>query len=254
MGAVGELLERKDRPAYTRFERVAVEDKAASKREGKYVAVDVELALITPPYSKDVFKIKVPQWMDNMKQDVHNGRMPQAWMDDYLEAYRRWKAGLEIPLNGTAIKGWGVISPAQQETLLRMNILTVEDLAGINDEGVQRIGMGGMDLRNKATAWLAQLKDKGPLTQENAALKAENVVLRANVASLKEKVDYISAQIRAANTENTHARDAAYPVAQPAPAAIDASEILDDEPEAPGAKKEPTVRPAVPPKKVEAEL
>ena len=219
MSAVGEMLERKDRPAYVRFERVPVEDRAASIAAGHYVAKDVDFALITPPYSKDVFKIKVVQWLANMKQDVSNDRMPQQWADQYHDAYKRWQNGQEIPLNGVAIKGWGVISPAQQETLVRMNVLTVEDLAAINDEGLHRIGMGASELRNKAKSWLAQLKDKGPLTVEMAALKTQNAVLLDSVASLKKQVEALMAQISAANA------------AGPAPQeAITASDLLDDSP------------------------
>lgn len=198
MSNVADLVDRKERPAYVRFERIAVEDKAASVSQGRYVAREIDMALITPPYSKDVFKIKVPQWIANMKQDVQNNRLPEAWMDDYIAAYEKWKKGEEIPLNGIAIKGWGVISLSQQETLIRMNVLTVEDLAAINDEGIKRIGMGGMDLKNKAQAWLAQLKDKGPLTQEMASIKAENSLLKSNVETLTRQVGELLAQAKMA--------------------------------------------------------
>jgi len=89
MNTVGDVNSREDRPAYVRFEIVPVEDKAASEAAGHYVGRDVEYALITPPYSKDIFKIKVPQWKVNMKQDVANGRLPEAWMDKYLDAYAK---------------------------------------------------------------------------------------------------------------------------------------------------------------------
>lgn len=194
MSAVGMVAERDERPALVRFERVAVEDKAAGLKAGHYVGRDVDFALITPPYSKDVFKTKIPQWFSNMEQDVANGRLPEKWRDDYKQAYERWKNGQEIPLNGVPIRGWGVISPAQQETLTRMNILTVEDLAHVNDEGIRRIGMGAMELKNKASAWLSQLTDKGPLTQEIASLKAENVVLKASIESLEKRLEILLRQ------------------------------------------------------------
>lgn len=180
-----ELMERTDRPAYVRFAREAVEDKAASLAAGKYVAKDQDFALITPPYSKDVIKIKVKQWFDNMEGDVRNDRLPQAWLEKYKEAYRMFQNGQEMPVNGTAIRGWGVISPAQQEGLLRMNILTVEDLSTVNDEGLRRIGMGSVELKNKARSWLAQLSDKGPLTVENANLRQQVAVLTGTVETLQ---------------------------------------------------------------------
>lgn len=198
MASVGDVAERNDRPAYVRFERVAVEDKPATLASGRYAAKDVDFALITPPYSRDVVRIKVSQWLLNLDQDVRNDRIPEAWADKYKEAYGRFKNGQEQPVTGTAIRGWGVISPAQQETLVRMNVLTVEDLAGINDEGMRRIGMGGVELKNKAKAWLSQLSDKGPLTEENAALKAENERLMIANEALTETVKALKGQIPAA--------------------------------------------------------
>lgn len=219
MSAVGELVDRKERPAYVRFERLAVEDKRASLEAGHYVARDVDYALITPPYSKDVFKIKVAQWLPDLKQQVHNQRIPQEWADDYEKAYRAWQNGQEMPLKGSPIKGWGVLSPAQQETLIRMNILTVEDLAGINDEGIRRIGMGAVDLKTKAMAWLAQLNDKGPLTQEIAAVKSENAILKSSVETLTRRVEELMAKVKSPVPEE--------PVVVAA-AAISAADILDE--------------------------
>ena len=226
--SVGELLDRKDRPAYVRFERVPVEDMAASKSAGHYVARDVDYALITPPYSKDVFKIKVEQWKMNMKQDVHNQRMPEEWMVNYLKAYEMWRNGQEMPLSGTPIKGWGVISPAQQETLIRMMVLTVEDLAAINDEGVKRVGMGGLDLKNKAVAWLSQLNDKGPLTQEIAAVKKENDILKSSVETLTRQVSELTMLVKTQQNSPALQRE---PIAENR--VISSSDIIDDDPPAP---------------------
>ena len=221
MSIVGAVNDREDRPAYVRFEALAVEDKPASLKAGHYIAKDVEYALITPPYSKDIFKIKVQQWKDNMRQDVANGRLPEQWMDMYLNAYKKWKEGQDVPLNGTPIKGWGVISPAQQETLIRMSILTVEDLAAANEEGMRRIGMGALELKNKAKGWLAQLNDKGPLTQEISAVRAENDLLKASVASLQKQVEGLMEHVKH-DTRQTYAPPAAQEES------ITASDILDD--------------------------
>jgi hypothetical protein len=188
MGIVGGLPERTDRKAYVRFELVPAEDKPASLLAGRYIAKDVEFALTSPPYSKDVVRQKVTTWLTTMEDNVRNDRLPRQWQDEYLADLAAWRKGQDIPLQGTAIRGWGVISPAQQENLIRINILTVEDLAGINDEGARRIGMGSLDLKNKAVAWLAQLTDKGPLTQEIASVKQENATLKASLATLEEQV------------------------------------------------------------------
>lgn len=181
--------QRDDRPAYVRFERVAVEDIAASLAAGHYVAKDVDMALITPPYSKDVMKYKVKNWFDILDQDVRNNRIPQKWLDNYKEAYKAFQNGQEMPVNGTPVRGWGVISPALQETLIKMNVLTVEDLAAMNDEGIKRIGMGGIDLKNKAKAWLLQLKDNGALALQMAELQKKFANQEAVINNQTEKLE-----------------------------------------------------------------
>jgi hypothetical protein len=173
---------------YVRFERRAVEDKAASLEAGQYIAKDIDYALITPPYSKDVMVYKVANWFDQLKVDLSNDRLPHEWFDKWKKAYQLWQDGQEMPLEGTAIKGWGVISPAQQETLIKMNVFTVELLADINDEGLRRVGMGALDLKNKAGAWLKQLKSKGPATVEIAELKNKNKQLEGTIESLLSRI------------------------------------------------------------------
>ncbi len=135
----------------------------------------------------------------NMEQDVTNGRMPAEWRDRYVLQLEAWRNGQELPPEGTPIRGWGVISPAQQEMLTRINILTVEDLAGVNDEGLRRIGMGALDLKNKAVAWMAQLADKGPLTIEVAGLKAENASLRTSIETMSAQLKALESKIISGN-------------------------------------------------------
>lgn len=193
--SVGELINREERPAYVRFERRPIEDKAASIREGRYVAKDVDFALVTPPYSKDCVEYKVEQWIANMERNVRDGRIPDKWADQWRASYKSWKNGQEMPLSGTPIKGWGVLSPAQQQTLIAMNCLTVEDLAGINDEGLRRIGMGAVELRDKAKNWLASVKDHGAVTVQLAAMEQENRTLSATVDSLTAQVEALKNMI-----------------------------------------------------------
>ena len=184
---IGDFQDRKDRPAYVKFEVRAVENVAASNREGRYVANDVEFVLLTPPYSKDVLIFEVDTWFSNMKQDVDNGRLPREWADNYRKQYDFWKQGLEAPLDGTPIRGWQLASPAQQEALIRMNVRTVEDLAGMNDDGIRRFGMGGTEMRNKARAWLAQ-SDTGKSAARMSELEAENERLKRDIADLREAI------------------------------------------------------------------
>jgi len=252
MSSVGDVMSREERPPLVRFERRPVENVAESVKQGRYVATDVDFALVTPPYSKDCIVHKVSSWLEIVKKNVRDGRTPQSWLDQWKELYRRWQNGQEMPLNGTPIKGWGVISPAQQEMLININCMTVEDLAVVNDEGIRRIGIGAMELKNKAVAWLASMKDHGAVTQKMAALEHENTTLKTSLDTLQRQVEMLKAMIPQQHAEV---------VVQRAPSEITADELLDgnvplvtsymrgtSEPVA----QEPPKRRGRPPKQVEA--
>jgi hypothetical protein len=193
--SVGDLVNREERPAYVQFERRAIEDKAASIRDGTYRAKDVDFALVTPPYSKDCVEQKVDQWLINMERNVRDGRVPETWANQWKEALKRWREGQEMPVNGTPIKGWGVISPAQQATIIGINCRTVEDLAAINDEGIRRLGMGAIELRDKAKAWLASMNEHGSVAVKMAAIEQENRMLKSSLETMAKQIDALKTML-----------------------------------------------------------
>lgn len=186
----------KEKMPYVTFKREAEEDMKASREKGRYVPVDVDYACITTPGTKDVLFERLPEFWDKKWDEVRNGRCPQAWLDKWKADYDRFKAGQEIPADGTPIRGWAMISPAQQEAIIRANILTVEDMATANDSALQMIGMGAVNVRYKAEAWLKQAKAKGPLTQEMAAVKKERDSLKIQVETLEKQVEKLKAQLK----------------------------------------------------------
>lgn len=218
MSVVDSVIDRKEIAPFVRFERLAVEDKAKSAQMGRYVAKDVDYALITAPYSKDVFKQKVGDWFEQLKRDAQGGKVAPEWIEKYQRQYDAWRNGQELPPEGTAIRGWGVISPAQQNELIRMNILTVETLANINAEGLTRIGMGAVELKTKANAWLAQLNDKGPLTLKIAETEKQNELLKGQVDVLQKQVE---ALMKAIKTDE--------PVPHETSTEITADDLIDDD-------------------------
>lgn len=195
--AVADMVEQKERPAHVRFETRTIEDKKETLKQGKYVGKDVDYALITPPYSKDCVEFTVDRWLEQNETYVRQGRLPKEWHDQWKQAYLSWKQGKEIPLNGTSVKNWPALSPTQVKTLLSVGIYTIEDLAGCNDEGLRRIGMGATKLRNLAMAWMKDHEDHGSMVMESAELKQENERLKAQVEELSEKFNQANQQLMA---------------------------------------------------------
>lgn len=184
-----------DRMAYVRFEKRGVEDREASIKAGHYVAKDVEYAIITPPGSKDEVEKVVSEWFQQLKSQVQAGRLPPQFEATYRQAYEFWRRGEEIPVQGTPLKGWPVLSPAQQKNCLNANIRTVEDLAQANGEALARMGMGGVEMKQKAEAWLKAATNLGTVVAENAALKARVRDLEAQVEGLEKRNAALAAQI-----------------------------------------------------------
>ena len=195
--AVNDLVDRDDRPAYVKFERVAVEDKAATLAAGRSVSKDVDYALITPPYSKDCVRLKIQRWRDTNRYEAKMGRLPQKWLEQWEQMYEAFQNGQEIPLNGTPIKEWSAISPAQIKNLIAIGIYTVEDLAQANAQGMQRIGMGANGLKRTAVNWLASADDNGKVALRITQLETEKERNDLTIESLTEKVEKLSAQLEA---------------------------------------------------------
>jgi len=193
--SVGEMLDRDvERPAYVRFEKRAVKDNEASLKAGHYVSKDVDWVMVTPPYSKDCYENKALLWLNQAEENANSGRIPRKHFESWKQAYEAWKRDEEPPLDGTSIKDWNALSPAQCKNILSSGCRTIEDLAQINDEGMRRLGMGAVDLKKKAVTWLQAAKDHGPLINQVSQLQKENEQLKGSLDALQEQVRLLTAQ------------------------------------------------------------
>lgn len=181
-----------DRPPYIRFETRAVEDRARSITSGKYETKDVDYVILMRPGSRDTVEKLATDFLSDWHRKAMDNQIPNSWYAEAKQGYEMWKSGQELPTSGTPIKGWPVLSPSQQQNLLNAGIRSVEDLASLPDGSLHMVGIGGMDMKRKAAAWLAEAQAKGALTQQNAALQAQidalvenNRVMAAELAALK---------------------------------------------------------------------
>ena len=217
-----DLMTRAGKPAFITFHTVPRHLPAQSQREGRYIARDVDMVTVRQIGATDSVVFEVDGWLAQNKIEVSNGRLPKDHADLYATSYERWKSGQELPLEGTPIKTWPVISPAQVEALVRVGLRTVEDLASLNDEGLRKIGMGAVELRQKAKAWMAAAQDKGKLTQDMTALQRTNEQLHNTVATLTAKMEALQAEMKA--TKKTKGRKRA----EDAESDISASDLIDE--------------------------
>jgi hypothetical protein len=183
-----ESLQPQVRPPYVAFERKAVEDRALTLSRGIMTMKDVDMVYVTPIGTRDRLEKTVEGWLEGLKMQVANGRIPQTWIVQYTQAYEAWKNGQEVPLQGTPIRGWSLLSPAQQDNIIRANVRTVEDLAQANEESLGRIGMGAVTLKETAAQWIKAQTGPGKLVQENVALKAKVAGLEVRLETLTKQI------------------------------------------------------------------
>lgn len=183
----------KERPPFVTFEVRAEEDRQASIESGQYKAKDVDYALITPAGSKDRVERVVSEWFEYLREQVAQGRFPAEWLEGFKHKYKLWKEGQELPVDGTPVKTWSAISPAQCKLLLDLNVRTVEDLAVANEELLGRIGMGARALQATARDWLATAKDVGSAAARLTATQAELEAALARIKSLEAQVTQLQA-------------------------------------------------------------
>lgn len=189
----------KGNPPYVMFETRAVEDRDESIKQGKAMSKDVEYALITPMGSKDRVERVVSEWFEMLEKEVQDGRFPKAWLDGFKQSYTAWKNDQEVPLEGTSIKQWTYLSPAQVKNLLVWHIRTVEEVANANEETIRRIGMGGYSIVQAAKDYLAMTNDpKNKTVSELAALRVTVETLTTANKALQAKFDEAQAALKAA--------------------------------------------------------
>src|SRR6185295_18164354 len=118
MEMASELLAKTGKPAYVEFSTMAKELKKRSEEEGRYVAIDVDIVSVRQIGATDSVIFEVERWLQQNKAEVAGGRLPPEHAEHYKRLYQHWKNGQELPVEGTPIKGWAVISPSQAELIV----------------------------------------------------------------------------------------------------------------------------------------
>jgi len=176
------------RPPYVEFKQIAIADPKRTNELGYRVTRDVDRAYIMQPGSRDVFEVDAEDWLkqirDKALNDAHDA-YPQEWIDQFRKKFEMFKEGQEAPVNGTHVREWPHLSPAQVQNLVAARIITVEDVAALTEEALNRVGMGSRELREKARDWLASRDMTKSALQENEALKAKLADLTARLAELE---------------------------------------------------------------------
>ena len=178
---------------YFDIQEEAVYDEALSQRDGcaryvnKVFLVWTKIGAINPISNRAEIEPK-----NIAAKSVHIWE--HAGGRKFYERWRNGESGQHV--NGTPLKAWPLITPAQVKELEHINVRSVEDLAGMEDMNLDRAGMGVRSLRDKAQAWLKEAANKGVLTEENAALNREMKDIRVAMKEMQETLDAQADKLR----------------------------------------------------------
>ena len=173
-----------ERPPLVTFETRAVEDRSKLVENGYYGFKDVDFVMVMPAGGKDVFEDKADKWLEKQQKLVRDKRVPPEHLEYFKRQYKAFKEGESEVIDGTPIKSWPVLTPAQIKSVLQANIKSVEDLAVAPDDALSMIGMGARAFQQKAKNWLESAKGNGVATQRLTDLENK----------LKEAFDLIEKQ------------------------------------------------------------
>ena len=181
-----EMLQEERHGFYVEFELRPEEDREASIDQGMPVFKDVEFAMITMPGGGLVVDKPINEALLHEWKNGDNRRKPPSPFA--YRAYEAWKEGREAPVNGTDLKNWPGVTPAQLKTCQNATVRTIEDLAEANADTIRKLGMGGVAMMEKAKAYLAAA-NQNKTSEEVSALM---VKLEALSDTVKRKDEQIS--------------------------------------------------------------
>lgn len=174
--------------SYLRLEWATRPNEVESEKEGRPIHDKVLLGFIMNPGSRD----EASRIIERHKPDgsvIQDG----DWSKKHADHVNIFKETGEGTAGGTPLSSWPAMDVSTVADMAAMKIYTVEDMAGLSDAGIGKIGMGGRELRTKAIAYLKAAQD----SSEAPRLAAENQRLRSDVDRLQAQLESLGAMVEA---------------------------------------------------------
>ena len=108
--------------------------------------------------------------------------------------YARFKNGMKESEQavGTPLSQWPAMTRSMAKEFNAMNVFTVEQLAGMSDQGKQAFGMGALEWSAKAKAYMDAAGGGAAIEKyaaENESLKRDMEIMRQQIAELSARSD-----------------------------------------------------------------
>ena len=113
-----------------------------------------------------------------------------TWRWEMIErAYTAWKAGNEIPIDGTPLAAWSGINAGQANVFRAMGINSVDQIASMPDSIMGRIQLPGVrDIQKMARAFL-ESSDRTTTANRLTEMEAQNAAMAEQLAAAMQLLE-----------------------------------------------------------------
>lgn len=167
-----------DRSLSVRFSMQSRIDQTATEKEGRPIHKDVEFVTILIPGDKTL---------------TINRPVRKSDMARFPTQYASFKAARGAVVTGTPLSGWPLITESQRRELEYFNIVTVEQLADVNDSFAGTM-MGVHQLKQAAQRYISAAKERVPALQLTKELAERDTQIKALQDQLTKLVALVEKQ------------------------------------------------------------
>lgn len=182
------MAEAKVRDVIT-FTSEAIINIAESEKKGRPIFDDVEMIIFR--FAGDQNRVCVFPATETDPNATREAGYPVSYAEAYSEQYRKFKAGHQQTVAGTALSEAPFLTEGKRRELRALNIHSVEALAALDGPNLKTLGIGGRDLKNQAVAYLQKAEGSADVTgmaAQIAKLTENMAMLMADNARLVEQL------------------------------------------------------------------
>lgn len=162
------------------FKNVAIEHKGKSKQAGRPIFEDIEVVELRIPGTKDFSVHPATEFCGWVVDDESGEQNRLTYAEKYPRQYKQFKERQNQTMSGTPLDYLPFLTEGKRAELRALSVYTAEMLANLDGQPLKNLGLGGRDLKNKATEWLASSDHNAIIRQQQLQIEALEAKLRVS--------------------------------------------------------------------------
>lgn len=171
---------------YTKYTRDARTGKTRARDWVDICAIGAAQRQVTP-YIVDALRPKVSLVGSAGEENPAYQMALQKW-EVVSKAYEAWKAGQEMPSNGTPLAAWHGVTAEQADVLRMAGLKTVEDVAAATDSVISKVMLPNIRGLVESAKLFLSTADQAKVAEALKAKDAELALMREQMEELRQLV------------------------------------------------------------------